>query len=66
MPLKSNIIFDKTADPSASSAKDQIPYDLSISSENNVTKGHSDDDQGAASERDAESLHDSMEILEEV
>eukprot|EP00095_Tigriopus_kingsejongensis_P011547 snap_masked-scaffold33_size549341-processed-gene-4.12 protein:Tk11547 transcript:snap_masked-scaffold33_size549341-processed-gene-4.12-mRNA-1 annotation:"hypothetical protein SMAC_06395" len=36
--------------------KDKIPYDLSISSENNVTKG----------EDSESSLHDSMEILEEV
>ena len=31
-----------------------------------MTKGDSDEDPGAASEKDADSLHDSMEILEEV
>ena len=56
----------KVAVPSSSSPRDKIPYDLSISSENNVTKGDSDEDAGAASEKDADSLHDSMEILEEV
>ena len=52
--------------PGSSSPKDKIPYDLSISSENNVTKGDSPEDAGAASDKDADSLHDSMEILEEV
>ena len=56
----------KVAVPSSSSPREKIPYDLSISSENNVTKGDSDEDPGAASEKDADSLHDSMEILEEV
>ena len=46
-------------------AKDKIPYDLSISSENEVTNDElkSGDDPHANSEG---SLHDSMEILEEV
>ena len=59
-------LMKKVAVPSSSSAKDKIPYDLSISSENNVTKGDSDENEGGASEKDADSLHDSMEILEEV
>ena len=53
--------------------KDRIPYDLSISSENNVTKGSNGNDGGSGGGGDKEgeddsdaSLHDSMEILEEV
>ena len=44
-------------------AKDKIPYDLSISSENEVTN----DELKSGDEHNSEgSLHDSMEILEEV
>ena len=40
--------------------KDKVPYDLSISSENEVTHG------GEPSSNSEGSLHDSMEILEEI
>merc|ERR1712004_268143 len=42
----------------------RIPYDLSISSENEVT--NNEDDDGEKHENSEGSLHDSMEILEEI
>ncbi len=48
-------------------AREKIPYDLSISSENEVTNGEEkSDDPGRARRNSEGSLHDSMEILEEV
>lgn len=51
--------------PLSAEDKEKIPYDLSISSENEVTNGDQDksDHEHGNSEG---SLHDSMEILEEV
>ena len=65
----SNDLDDEASEPDDESAalvagaKDKIPYDLSISSENEVTN----DELKSGDEHNSEgSLHDSMEILEEV
>ena len=65
----SNDLDDEASEPDDESAalvagaKDKIPYDLSISSENEVTN----DELKSGDDHNSEgSLHDSMEILEEV
>ena len=57
------MINDQATSVDKIQAEDRIPYDLSISSENEVTNNEDDEEKNENSEG---SLHDSMEILEEI